>query len=239
MNFNGVTPPPSMGGFRNPAGAPAPMGIGAPAPMGAPAGGVVNLSKGQRVNLSKVAPSLTRMMVGLGWDTNRYTGGEDFDLDASAFLCSANNMCKPENFIFYNNLHGPNDCVVHQGDNRTGAGEGDDEQIMIDLSKLPSDIEKIAITVTIDQAEIKGQTFGQVENAFIRLVDLETNREVLRYDLTEDFGSETVLVVAEIYKHNGEWKFNAIGSGFYADGNKYKSGLQALCANYGIDAKYE
>ena len=243
MNFgnsNGMTPPPPMGNF----GAPAPMGAPAPAPMGgaapAPMGGagVVNLSKGQKVNLSKVAPSLTRMMVGLGWDVNKYSGGKNFDLDASAFLCDANNKCKPENFIFYNNMHGPNESVVHQGDNRTGEGEGDDEQIFIDLTKIPSDIVKIAITVTIDQAEVKKQSFGQVENAFIRLVNADTNEEVLRYDLSEDFGSETVLVFAEIYKHNGDWKFNAIGSGFYGDPTKYKTGFQALCANYGIDADY-
>ena len=189
----------------------------------------VSLSKGQKIRLSKLAPSLKKMMVGLGWDINRYDGGEDFDLDASVFMCGPNNKCSPENFIFYNNLQSANKSVVHQGDNRTGEGEGDDEQIMVDLTNIPGNIEKLAITVTIHKADERRQNFGLVSNAFVRLVDLETNQEVLRYDLSEDFSIETAIVVAEIYKHNGEWKFNAIGSGF-------SGGLMALCNNYGIDA---
>lgn len=205
---------------------PAPMG-GAPAPMGG-TNQVVSLAKGQKVSLAKVAPSMKKIMVGLGWDTNKYSGGYDFDLDASAFLVDANGKCDPNNFIFYNNLHGVNDCCVHQGDNRTGDGEGDDEQIFIDLEKIPSNIDKIAIAVTIFEADTRKQSFGQVSNAFIRLVNDETGAEVLRYDLGEDFSCETSLVVAEIYRHNGEWKFNAIGSGF-------SGGLAALCHNYGIE----
>lgn len=199
-----------------------------PAPMGEKSN-VVNLSKGQKVSLSKVAPSLTKMMVGLGWDTNKYDGGEEFDLDASVFMCGPNDKCEPDNFIFYNNLKSANGCVEHQGDNRTGEGDGDDEKIMIDLTLVPSNIEKLAITVTINLADVRKQNFGLVSNAFIRLVDMNTEQEVLRYDLSEDFSVETAIVVAEIYRHNGEWKFNAIGSGF-------AGGLMALCKNYGIEA---
>ena len=201
----------------------------APPPMGS-SNGVVSLSKGQKVSLSKVAPSLKTAMIGLGWDVNRYDGGYDFDLDASAFLCDANGKSRPEWFIFYNNLRGINDCVVHQGDNLTGSGNGDDEQIMIDFSKIPDAISKIAITVTIHEADKRRQNFGNVDNAFIRLVNTDTDTEILRYNLGEDFSVETAIVVAEFYRYNGEWKFNAVGSGF-------AGGLKALCANYGIQAE--
>ena len=193
--------------------------------------GVINLSKGAKINLSKDKAGLKKIMIGLGWDTNKYSGGADFDLDASVFLINAAGRTTPDGFIFYNNLIGPDKCVIHQGDNRTGEGEGDDEQIYIDLDLIPANIEKIAITVTIDSAAERGQNFGMVENAFCRLVNTETDKEEVHFDLGEDFSVETAVVIGEIYKHNGDWKFNAIGQGF-------AGGLQALCRNYGLDAEY-
>jgi len=193
--------------------------------------GVINLSKGAKINLSKDKAGLKKIMIGLGWDTNKYSGGDDFDLDASVFLINKMGRTTPDGFIFYNNLLGPDNCVIHQGDNRTGEGEGDDEQIYIDLDLIPENIEKIAITVTIDSAAQRNQNFGMVENAFCRLVNTETDKEEVRFDLGEDFSVETAVVVGEIYRHNGDWKFNAIGQGF-------AGGLQALCRNYGLDAEY-
>lgn len=193
-------------------------------------GSVVNLSKGQKISLTKVAPAMKKILVGLGWDTNKYTGGKDFDLDASAFLCDEKGKSNPNYFIFYSNPEGPNGCIKHMGDNRVGGSNGDDEQIYIDLDKVPSQAHRIAITVTIYQADKNGQCFGQVSNAYIRLVNDDTGEEVIRYDLGEDFSSETALVVAEFYRHNGEWKFDPVGAGF-------SGGLVALCANYGIDAE--
>lgn len=190
---------------------------------------VVSLKKGQRVSLSKVDSNLKHILVGLGWDIQQFDGLADFDLDASVFLCT-NDRCEPEDFIFYNNLKDRYGCCEHLGDNRTGAGEGDDEQIIVDLTKVPSHIDKIAVTVTIFNAEANRQNFGQVKNAFIRLVNSDTEEEVLRYELAEDFSVETAVVIAEIYRYNGDWKFNAIGSGF-------NGGLKAICANYGIDAE--
>lgn len=187
----------------------------------------ISLSKGQKVSLSKMGSSLRRLHVGLGWDVNSYNSGFDFDLDASAFLVGANGVCKPENLIYYNNRLGQG--IEHTGDNRTGEGEGDDEVIKLDLTAIPADIERIAITVTIYEADKRGQNFGQVSNAFIRLLDEETNQEILRYDLGEDYSCETALVVAEIYRHGGEWKFNPVGAGF-------NNGLLGLCNKYGIDA---
>lgn len=150
-------------------------------------------------------------------------------MDASAFLADANNrVIHDEDFIFYNNLVHSSGAVKHTGDNRTGEGEGDDEQIKIDFSKVPSHVERIAITVTIHEAEARNQNFGQVSNAFVRVVDEETNREILRFDLGEDFSVETAVVVCELYRHNGDWKFNAIGSGF-------AGGLVALCRNFGLE----
>lgn len=190
----------------------------------------ISLSKGQKIDLSKASPGLTKTIVGLGWDTNKYSGGHDFDLDASAFLVAENGKVANDlDFIFYNNLQGGNGSVIHTGDNRTGEGEGDDEQIKIDFSKVPSQIHKIAITVTIHDALQRRQNFGQVSNAFIRVVNEENNQEVLRYDLAEDFSVETAIVVCEIYRHNGEWRFSAVGSGF-------EGGLGALCRNYGLQA---
>ena len=191
----------------------------------------INLQKGQRVSLDN---SMKLALVGLGWDTNRYDGGADFDLDASAFLLGENGkLIKDEDFVFYNNLNGRNGAVVHTGDNLTGDGDGDDEVIMIDFSKIPSEIKKIAICVTIFDAEARRQNFGQVSNAYIRIAKLAdefdtVGEPVLKFDLEEEFSIETALVVAEIYNKNGEWKFNAVGSGF-------AGGLAALCGNFGID----
>ena len=166
----------------------------------------VSLTKGQKVDLTKGNPGLEKVIVGLGWDTNRYDGSADFDLDASAFLLNANGkVLRDEDFIFYNNLESETKAVIHTVDNRAGEGEGDDESILIDFSKVPVNIERIAITVTIHDAAERHQNFGQVSNAFIRIVNESNNEEILRYDLAEDFSIETVLVIAELYKHNGEW----------------------------------
>lgn len=193
----------------------------------------VSLSKGNKVSLSKAASDagvsspLTKVVVGLGWDTNRYDGGCAFDLDAAAFMLGANGKVRnSEDFVFYNNKTGAG--VTHTGDNRTGAGDGDDEQIIVDLTAIPADVEKIAFTVTIDDAEARNQNFGLVENAFLHIIDQTSGTELIRYDLTEDYSVETAIVVAELYRHNGEWKLNAIGSGF-------SGGLRALCGNYGIE----
>lgn len=191
----------------------------------------VCLTKGQKVSLTKDNPGLKNIMVGLGWDINRFDTGTDFDLDTAVFMMGANGMCPSEKeFIFYGNLQHPSGSVQHMGDNLTGAGEGDDEQVRIDLSIIPQNIERIAFTVTIYHSEERGQNFGQVSNAFIRIVDEATNTELIRYDLGEDFSIETAVVVGELYRNNNEWKFNAIGSGF-------QGGLAALCANFGISAE--
>jgi tellurium resistance protein TerD len=191
----------------------------------------INLSKGQKVSLTKGNPSLKKIMVGLGWDVNAFDTGADFDLDASAFLVGANGKCPTEKeFIFYGNLEHPSGSVKHMGDNLTGAGEGDDEEIQIDLGLIPANIDKVAFTVTIYDSEARRQNFGQVSNAYIRIVDEVSGAELLRYDLGEDFSIETAVVVGELYRHNDEWKFNAIGSGF-------QGGLAALCGHYGIDAE--
>ncbi|HAG14780.1 MAG TPA: chemical-damaging agent resistance protein C [Ruminococcus sp.] len=189
----------------------------------------VNLLKGQKVDLTKNNPSLTKLIVGLGWDTNKYDGGADFDLDASAFLCGENGkVLTDSDFIFYSNLKHSSGAVEHTGDNLTGEGEGDDEVIKVDLSKIPDNISKIAFTVTIYDAEARRQNFGQVSNAYIHIIDQATGTELIRYDLGEDFSIETAVVVGELYRHNGDWKFNAIGSGF-------QGGLYALCQNYGVN----
>jgi len=189
----------------------------------------VCLKKGQKVDLTKTNPGLKKITVGLGWDVNKYDGGADFDLDASAFLLAGNGrVTRDEDFVFYGNANHASGSVTYGGDNRTGAGEGDDEQIMVDLSLVPANVEKIDFTVTIYEAAERRQNFGQVSNAFVRIVDDATGAELIRYDLEEDFSIETALVVAELYRHNGEWKFNAIGSGF-------QGGLEALCRNFGVN----
>ena len=189
----------------------------------------INLTKGQKVDLTKGNPGLKKLMVGLGWDVNAFDSGADFDLDAAAFMLGDNGRCPTEKeFIFYGNLTHPSECIKHMGDNLTGEGEGDDEQIFVDLTKIPANVSKVAFTVTIYEAESRGQNFGQVSNSFIRIVDESTGQELIHYDLGEDFSIETAVVVGELYKHNGEWKFNAIGSGF-------QGGLEALCGHYGIE----
>lgn len=189
----------------------------------------ISLSKGQKVDLTKGNPGLSKILVGLGWDTNKYDGGYDFDLDAAAFILGANGkVLSDADFVFYNNLKHASGAVQHMGDNLTGSGEGDDEQIKIDLSKVPANVEKIAFTVTIHEADERRQNFGQVSNAFIRIADEATGQNLVRYDLGEDFSVETAVVVGELYRNAGEWKFNAIGSGF-------KGGLRALCLNFGVN----
>ena len=191
----------------------------------------ISLKKGQKVSLSKDNPGLSRVVVGLGWDVNAFDTGGDFDLDTAAFLLGDNGkVTRAEDFVLYGNLRHPSGAVEHLGDNLTGAGDGDDEQIKIDLARVPENISHIAFTVTIYEADERRQNFGQVANAFIRIVDEAKGQEILRYDLGEDFSIETAAVFGELYRHNGEWKFNAIGSG-------YQGGLAALCANYGVDVE--
>lgn len=191
----------------------------------------VCLSKGQKVSLTKGNPGLKKVVVGLGWDVNAFDTGGNFDLDAAAFmLTDSGKVSKQEDFIFYGNLLHPSGSVQHLGDNLTGDGEGDDEQIKVDLTAVPAEITKIAFTVTIYDAEQRRQNFGQVSNAFIRIYNEENGEEILRYDLGEDFSIENAVVFGELYKNGGEWKFNAIGSG-------YSGGLAALCGSYGIDAE--
>ena len=191
----------------------------------------VNLSKGQKVSLEK---SMTLALVGLGWDTNKYDGGYDFDLDAAAFLLGDNGKVTcDEDFVFYNNLEHKSGSVKHTGDNLTGEGDGDDEVILIDFTKVPANISKIAITVTIHEAQSRNQNFGQVSNAYVRVAKRDSEddfngEESLRYDLAEDFSIETAIVVCEIYRRNGEWKFSAVGAG-------YQGGLAALCKSFGVN----
>jgi len=191
----------------------------------------VSLQKGQKVSLTKGNPGLSKVVVGLGWDVNQFDTGGDFDLDAAAFLLTDSGKVSNQNdFVFFGNLEHPSGSVKHMGDNLTGAGEGDDEQIRIDLSLVPANITKIAFTVTIYEAEQRRQNFGQVNNAFIRIYNETNGEELLRYDLGEDFSIETAAVFGELYKNGGEWKFNAIGSG-------YQGGLAALCANFGVEVE--
>ena len=188
----------------------------------------VSLAKGQRVSLEKVAPGLTKIFVGLGWDTKITDGGFDYDLDASLFLLGSNEKLISDNhFIFYNNLTSPDaeKSVEHTGDNLTGEGDGDDEAIKINLPKVPDDVQKIVVVVTIHEAEQRKQNFGQVDNAYVRIVDANTNVEAVRYDLTEDCSIETAMIMAELYRQGGEWRVNAVGAG-------YQGGLQALLDRY-------
>ncbi len=188
----------------------------------------ISLSKGGNVSLSKEAPGFDKIMIGLGWDA-RATDGKDFDLDASAFLLNASGRVRNDNdFCFYNALSVADGAVIHQGDNRTGEGDGDDESIQVTLSKMPADIDKVAIVVTIHEGERNGQSFGQVSNAFIRLVDENTGKEVVRYDLSEDASTETAMILGEVYRNGSDWKFRAVGQGF-------KGGLDPLARNYGVN----
>ncbi len=188
----------------------------------------ISLSKGQRISLDKIAPNLQAVFVGLGWDAKATDTGYDFDLDASTFLLGANEkLVSDQHLIFYNNLTSPDpdQSVKHMGDNLTGEGEGDDEALIVDLRKVPPEVVKIVVTVTIHEAEKRQQNFGQVSNAFIRLLDVETKQELVRYDLVEDYSTETSMIMAEIYRRDGDWRLNAVGAG-------YDGGLAALVDRY-------
>ena len=188
----------------------------------------INLQKGQKISLEKVAPGLVQIFIGLGWDINRTDTGGEFDIDASVFMLGNNEkLLSDQHFIFYNNRTSPdpNKSVEQRGDNRTGAGEGDDEIIDVNLKTVPAEVAKIAIAVTIHEADKRKQNFGQVENAFVRIVNCENEEEIIRYDLTEDFSVETALIMAELYRKDGEWRMNAVGAG-------YAGGLPALVERY-------
>ena len=188
----------------------------------------VTLSKGQNVSLSKTDPLLKHILIGLGWDA-RSSDGQDFDLDASVFMTADNGKVPSDDyFVFYNQLQSPCGSVQHTGDNLTGDGDGDDESVIVELEKVPANIKSLFVTVTIHDAETRRQNFGQVSNAFVRLVNHETGQEVLRFDLSEDYSTETAMVFGEVYRHNGDWKFRAIGQG-------YAGGLLALCNQYGVN----
>ena len=187
----------------------------------------ISLSKGGNVSLSKESPGLDEIIVGLGWDV-RATDGQDFDLDASAFLLKGDGKVRSDSdFCFYNNKD-VGGAVIHQGDNRTGEGDGDDEQIKIVLSKTPAEVEKVAVAVTIHDGESRGQSIGQVSNAFIRIVDAKSGAEIVRYDLSEDASVETAMILGEVYRNAGEWKFRAVGQGF-------KGGLGPLATHFGVN----
>lgn len=189
----------------------------------------ISLQKGGNVNLSKEAPHMTKMLVGLGWDA-RATDGAPFDLDASAFLLtSAGKVRNDADFIFYNQKKSTDGSVEHTGDNLTGSGDGDDEQIIVDLSKVPADIEKIAVCVTIHEADSRRQNFGMVSSAYVRCMNADGNAEVAKYDLSEDASVETAMIFGEIYRNSGDWKFKAIGQGF-------QGGLGPLARNFGVNA---
>ncbi len=188
----------------------------------------ISLNKGGNLSLSKTDPTLKNILIGLGWDA-RPTSGADFDLDASAFMVKEDGKVRSDtDFIFYNQLKSTCGSVEHTGDNKTGAGEGDDEALIILLDKVPTEIQRIVFTVTIHDAEARKQNFGQVSNAFIRVVNKDSNNEVARFDLSEDASIETAMVFGEIYKHGSEWKFKAVGQG-------YAGGLAALARQYGIN----
>ena len=188
----------------------------------------ISLAKGGNVSLTKIAPSLTKVAVGLGWDV-RTTTGADFDLDASALVCGPDGkVLDDRHFVFYNNLTSPDGSVEHTGDNLTGEGEGDDEVINVNVGATPAGVDKVVFAVSIYEAGTRGQSFGQVVNAFIRVVDATTGNELARYDRSEDASTETAMIFGELYRHNGEWKFRAIGQG-------YASGLAGIAKDYGVN----
>ncbi len=187
----------------------------------------VSLSKGGNVSLTKQAPNLTAVLVGLGWDA-RTTTGADFDLDASALMCGADGkILSDSHFVFFNNLKSPDGSVEHTGDNLTGEGDGDDESIKVDLARVPGNVDKIVFTVSIYDADSRRQSFGQVRNAYIRVVNQADNGEIARYDLSEDASTETAMVFGELYRNGAEWKFRAVGQG-------YASGLAGVASDYGV-----
>ncbi|MEV6956734.1 TerD family protein [Streptomyces sp. NPDC051183] len=188
----------------------------------------VSLSKGGNVSLTKAAPNLTAVIVGLGWDA-RTTTGVDFDLDASAILTNdQGKVANDSNFVFFNNLKSPDGSVEHTGDNTTGEGEGDDEAIKVNLAGVPGEVQKIVFPVSIYEAESRQQSFGQVRNAYIRVVNQADNTELARYDLSEDASTETAMVFGELYRNGAEWKFRAIGQG-------YASGLRGIAQDFGVN----
>ena len=187
----------------------------------------VSLSKGGNVSLSKEAPGLRNVHVGLGWDA-RVTDGQAFDLDASVFLLGDSGKVRSDaDFIFYNNKSGAAGAVEHQGDNVTGAGDGDDEVVLVDLERVPADVQKLSFAVTIHDADGRSQNFGMVSNAFMRVLDAGGGREIARYDLSEDASVEAAMIFGELYRHSGEWKFKAVGQGF-------KGGLGPLAQSFGV-----
>ena len=189
----------------------------------------ISLQKGGNVNLSKEAPNLSTIVIGLGWDP-RSSDGAEFDLDGSAFLLKADGKARSDSdFIFYNNLKSVDGSVVHAGDNRDGGGDGDDEKITINLKSVPADIDKIAISVTIHEADVRRQNFGQVARAYIRCINADGNAELARFDLSEDGSTETAMIFGEVYRNGADWKFRAIGQGF-------KGGLGPLARSFGINA---
>ena len=188
----------------------------------------VSLSKGGNVSLSKEAPGLTGIVVGLGWDP-RATDGQAFDLDGSVFLLSSSGKVRGDSdFIFYNNQLSSDGSVEHAGDNTTGAGEGDDETVKSDLSKVPADVDRISVCVTIHEAESRNQNFGQVSKAYIRVMNQTGGAEIARYDLSEDASTDTAMIFGEVYRHGSDWKFKAVGQG-------YAGGLAPLARNYGVN----
>lgn len=188
----------------------------------------ISLQKGQNVSLTKEAPGLKEVTFGLGWDA-RSTDGADFDLDASALILGeSNKVLSDKHFVFYNNTKDPSGAVVHTGDNRTGEGEGDDEQIIVNVATMPSEVKKVVFVVTIHEAEARKQNFGQVSNAYIRAVNNEGDKEITRYDLSEDASIETAMIFGELYRHGEEWKFKAVGQG-------YSGGLAGVARDFGVN----
>ncbi|CAN5283711.1 tellurium resistance membrane protein TerD [soil metagenome] len=190
----------------------------------------ISLQKGGNVNLSKTDPNLKQVLLGLGWDA-RSSDGVDFDLDASIFMVTENGRVRSDSdFIFYGQLRSPCGSIEHTGDNRTGAGDGDDETLKIRLDQIPATITRLVVAVTIHDAQVRKQNFGMVHDAFIRLVNIETNAEIIRFDLSEDYSTETAMIFGEVYRHSSEWKFKAVGQG-------YAGGLRALAIQYGVDVR--
>jgi len=188
----------------------------------------ISLNKGGNVSLSKEDPGLTKVVVGLGWDV-RATSGADYDLDASVFVLNEGSKVRGDSdFIFYNNLRSADGSIEHTGDNLTGEGEGDDEQVKVDLDRVPQDVHRMVFSVTIHEADVRRQNFGQVEGAFIRVLNEDTGREIVRYDLSEDASTETAMLFGEVYRRGGEWKFKAVGQGF-------EGGLGAMARNFGVN----
>jgi tellurium resistance protein TerD len=188
----------------------------------------VSLSKGGNVSLTKEAPGLAAVLAGLGWDA-RTTSGADFDLDASVLMINGEGKILGDSyFIFFNNLTSPDGSVEHMGDNLTGDGEGDDEVVKVNLAAIPAEVDKLVVAVSIYDAEARGQSFGQVRNAYIRIVNQADSSEIARYDLSEDASTETAMIFGEVYRSGSEWKFRAVGQG-------YSSGLAGIARDFGVN----